>query len=221
MTETVNERMIAIRQHHDGITPQAEPVPAETSGVLQKYVKSLDTHGLPVHLYMVQQLGMNNPVETMRTLSRYTGEEAVDITKHMNKAVNICGAAIIEHPPFEGMDGNFHGDGYCYVVLKTDLYTTRDVIVGKKVVKQKSRVMLRTSANQICDLVLGLVSMMGWFDWDQPVQMVFTKSGKSYLATIPDYEVEEEDTATKSRTKVTIADPSVVEEDEDEVLEEE
>lgn len=159
------------------------------ASVLQKYVNNLDTGGLPVHLYQAHKAGFKSARALATVLSSYTGNETDDVKDHLNKEINILGAAIIEHGPYNDLNGNLQ-PGYCYVVLKTNLTRSADVIRGRSVVRVTKPVYLKTSANQICDLVLGLVNMMGWFDWSEPIPMVFS-SGKnnSLLAQIPEQDL--------------------------------
>lgn len=165
-----------------------ELVTERSSNLLEEYANKQQTDAYIQH-YLLGKVTNKSPQQKMHMYAAYTGSEPADVGSFLNRTVAIIGATIMYHGPFTSMpdaDGrSTDKNGYYYILMRTTKLVEVEVPVGNRIVKVKRPLVLKTSANQICDLMLGLIQVYGAYDWDAAEYVSFSGSKSAgYFATI-------------------------------------
>ena len=172
MTNNYNEQYVEPVVSDETMATQSK------STVLDVYAYGVNPTNMPVHIAMAKNIE-GSIAKQLATIADYTSRDTKDVGDFIGQAVTIVGAAVIKHGGFSGRDGQFHPEGYHYLVLKTDQSMTTKVMHGDKVLKIESPVMIKTSAGQVVDFFLSVMQSFGWFDWPFGVTVSFKGSKDS------------------------------------------
>lgn len=159
--------------------------------------------GLPIHLAMLARRTDMSPAKRMSMLLSYTGATPVGLDKFINKGVRILGGVVHWHGPYKSRpDAN--GDstdmpGFYHCLLKVDQFESEDVLVDRKARTIKNHKIIATSANQVCDFFLGYMTTDRWYDFEYPIDVVFTGDRNAYFVRMLDPDDEQDDEPEAAR----------------------
>ncbi len=125
---------------------------------------------IPVHIAKAGELlktDGSNRLQILKEVSEFCSPDTVPLSNYFGKTIKVIGAAVIKHGPYKGMDGEWHAEGYHYIVLKLAETKDVEVIKDRKVETKKQNVLVKVSGQQPCSLFAAILEMSGWFTWPQ------------------------------------------------------
>jgi hypothetical protein len=158
--------------------------------------------GLPISLAMLETRKDLDRAGKLRMLTSYTSSKPKTIGDFIGHQAVVIGAIIHWHGPYQGRDGESK-PGYHHMLLKLDEYTEVDVMVGRKVRTVKTHTLITTSANQPCELFLGMLQIERWYDWEVGLKVAFTgnPSDGYFVTVVSDDDEEEEELPAAASTE--------------------
>lgn len=134
---------------------------------------------LPVHIAKANELlksDGSNRLQVLKEISEFCSPDTVPLSNYFGKTIKVIGAAVIKHGPYKGMDGEWHPNGYNYIVLKLAETKEVEVIKDRKVETKKQNVLVKVSGGQPCSLFAAILEMTGWFTWPAGSELSVTVS---------------------------------------------
>src|SRR5438270_284174 len=183
--------------HTTGEVVVDEPMTTNTQATaLAVYAKGWEAqNNLPIHLAMLKSLGLPRK-ESLQLLTTYTAATPVSIQKFLNHSINVIGAVVHYHGPYQSRPDaegrSVEKPGYYHLLLKLDRTEETDVIVGRNVRTVKSNTIIATSANQPCDFFLGMIALEKPYDFDVAIRVAVTGDKEGIFVRLLDDDEEED-----------------------------
>lgn len=108
---------------------------------------------LPLHLAMIEKLGLT-PEQLELVLSAYA-QEPLSFKKVAGKSYPVHGMVIFQHGPYNGMDGQFHPEGFYQVKILVEI-------------KEELQV-LKSSSPSLMEVVASIIAHRGGGLFKEPI----------------------------------------------------
>ena len=158
--------------YENGVEKDEEP----KSRGLQLFFSTGDMDALPLHLRNMPRAtgsSLQEMLDCQNMVSSYTQAIPKPLKAYVGRVVHVCGAIIFETPPMRvKSDPNGPLRQFFQARLKLESKESVEYIDGKEIKEIQQNIVLVSYGKYIFDLVGGLISALGWYDWDVTVPML-------------------------------------------------